>query len=149
MTNTKLEDIINCIHAQGVKVRLLTNCYLLGVGDHMRIASLCDEVVAGFCFTDDEDFKKIHRPLQELHFTPAKQTKSMIDFSHQYKGRFTLRVLLVKGYNDSNKKAEELKKVVDQVKYDELWVTTWPKFNVSDERVAEINKIIRGESVAS
>ena len=116
----------------------------MGIPGHIELACKCEEVVAGFCFTDEEDFQKIHRPVPELHFSAAKQTESMIAFSRQYQGRFTLRVLLVKGYNDSDEKVAELKKVVDQVHYTTLWVGTWPKFSVSDERVAEIDKIIRG-----
>ena len=85
-----------------------------------------------------------YREPQCFDFSAAKQTESMIAFSRQYQGRFTLRVLLVKGYNDSDEKVAELKKVVDQVHYTTLWVGTWPKFSVSDERVAEIDKIIRG-----
>ena len=144
LTNVHLGEIIDCIHQQGLPVRMLTNCYLLGIPGHIELACKCEEVVAGFCFTDEEDFQKIHRPVPELHFSAAKQTESMIAFSRQYQGRFTLRVLLVKGYNDSDEKVAELKKVVDQVHYTTLWVGTWPKFSVSEERVAEIDKIIRG-----
>ncbi|MCD8036601.1 MAG: hypothetical protein LUE88_04355 [Clostridiales bacterium] len=143
LTYRHLCATIDFIHAQGLPVRMITNCYLLGIDGHMELASKCEEVVAGFCFTDDETFNKIHRPVPELNFTPAKQTESMVRFSHQYNGHFTLRVLLVKGFNDTNEKAADIKKVVDQVKYDVLWVGTWPKFTVSEERIAEIDRIIR------
>ncbi len=147
LTHTKLGEIIDCIHEQGVAVRMLTNCYLLGIDGHMELASKCEEVVAGFCFVREEDFQKIHHPVKELNFTAAKQTESMIRFSHQYQGKFTLRVLLVKGYNDSDEQALELKQVVDQVKYDVVWVSTWPKFQVSDERVAEIRAMISPNAI--
>ena len=68
----------------------------------------------------------------------------MIRFSHQYKGKFTLRVLLVKGYNDSDEQVAKIKRVVEQINYSTLWVGTWPKYSVSDERVSEIDKILRG-----
>lgn len=142
LTNPVLQDVLDCIHRHGAAARLITNCYLLGIGGHMELATQFEEVVAGFCFTDEETFRKIHRPLPESDFTAAKQTESMIRFSHQYPGKFTLRALLVKGYNDSDEQVAELKKVIDQIRYDVLWVGTWPKFNVSDERVAEISKIL-------
>lgn len=142
LTNPHLREVLDCIHGHGISVRLITNCYLLGIDGHMEMASECEEVVAGFCFVDEENFRKIHRPLPELQFTAKKQTESMIRFSHQYEGEFTLRVLLVKGYNDSDEQVAELKKVVDQIDYDTLWVATWPKFNVSEDRVKEISAVL-------
>lgn len=142
LTNANLENVINYVHSLGLPTRLLVNAYLLGVGEHMRVANLSDEVIGGFCFTGEEEFQKIHRPAEGL--SAAEQAESMIRFSNQYPGKFKLRVLLVKGYNDSPEKVAELKALVDQIKYDILWVGTWPKFTVEDERVAEIEKILRG-----
>lgn len=143
LTNPVLQGILDCAHSRGVAARLITNCYLLGIPGHIELATQFEEVVAGFCFTDEETFKDIHRPIPELAFTAAKQTESMIRFSHQYTGKFTLRALLVKGHNDSDEQVAELKKVIDQIRYTTLWVGTWPKYQVSDERVAEIDQLIR------
>ena len=142
LANPILKDILECVHSHGVAARLITNCYLLGIDGHVELATQFEEVVAGFCFTDETTFNEIHRPLPEDGFTAAKQTESMIRFSHQYQGKFTLRALLVKGYNDSDEQMAELKKVIDQIQYTTLWVGTWPKYQVSDERVAEISKIL-------
>lgn len=142
LTNVHLEDIINCIHEQGLPVRLVTNCYLLGIGEHMRIASLAEEVVGAFGIVDDEAFKNYHRPLPELEYTPVKQTESIIRFSQQYNGKFKLRVFLSQNFNDSDESVAELKSIVDRVKYDSLWVASTNKLAVSDERVAEISKIL-------
>ncbi len=142
LTNPILQGILDCAHSHGAKARLITNCYLLGIDGHMELALQFDEVVAGFCFTDEETFNEIHRPVPELHFSAAKQTESIVRFSRRYTGKFTLRVLLVKGYNDSDEQVADLKKVVDQVNYTNLWVGTWPKFQVSDERVSQISEIL-------
>ena len=145
LTNPHLGEVVDLIHKHGCAARLITNCYLLGVEGHIETSLKFEEMIAGFCFVDEDTFKLIHRPRVESQFSAAKQTESMVRFSHQYKGKFTLRVLLVKGYNDSDEQVAKLKEVVDQIKYTTLWVGTWPKFNVSDERVAEIDKIIRGK----
>ncbi len=142
LVNVHVEEIIDCVHALGLPVRLITNCYLLGIGGHMKAACLCEEVVAGFCFTREREFRNIHRPRDIDGFTAEKQTESMIAFGENYKGKFTLRVLLVKDNNDSDAQVEELKKVVDRIKKTKLWVGTWPRFNVSDERVAEISAVL-------
>lgn len=142
LTNAHLEEIINCIHAEGLPVRLITNCYLLGIGEHMRVASLCEEVIGAFGIVDEEKFRKYHRPLPEFEFTAEKQTESIITFSRQYKGKFKLRVFLSKGFNDSDESVKVLKSIVDRVKYDSLWVASTAKLAVDDKRVEEIRKIL-------
>lgn len=142
LTNVHLKDIIHCVHEQGIPVRLVTNCYLLGIGEHMRVASLCEEVVGAFGIVNEEKFKKYHRPLPELHFTTQKQAESLINFSKQYKGKFKLRVFLSKGFNDSPEDVAVLKSIVDQVKYDSLWVASTNKLQISEERVAEITRVL-------
>lgn len=142
LANPILQGILDCVHSHGVAARLITNCYLLGIDGHFELATQFEEIVAGFCFTDEATFNEIHRPIPELEFSAAKQTESMIRFSHKYNGKFTLRALLVKGYNDSDEQVAELKKVIDQIKYTTLWVSTWPKYQVSEERVEEISKVL-------
>lgn len=144
LINVHLKDIIDCVHALGVPVRLVTNCYLLGIGEHMKVASLAEEVVGAFGIVDDEAFRIYHRPLPELDFTPAKQAESLIRFSQQYQGKLTLRVFLSRGYNDSDESAAKLKAIIDQVRYDSLWVVSTNKLAVPEERVAQIQKILRG-----
>lgn len=142
LTNVHLEDIINCVHELGLPVRLVTNCYLLGIGAHMSVASMAEEVVGAFGIVDDEAFRNYHRPLPESDFTPARQTESIVRFSRQYKGKFKLRVFLSQGFNDSDESAAALKSIIDRVKYDSLWVASTNKLAVPDERVAEITKIL-------
>lgn len=144
LTNVHLEDIINCVHEQGLPVRLITNCYLLGIGEHMRVASLAEELVGAFGIVEDEAFRKYHRPLPELEFTPEKQTESIIRFSQQYKGKFKLRVFLSQGFNDSDESVALLKSVVDRAKFDSLWVASTSKLAVPDQRVAEIAQALNG-----
>lgn len=144
LTHTKLGEIIDCIHEQGVAVRMLTNCYLLGIDGHMELASKCEEVVGAFGIVDEEEFQKYHRPLPEFGFTAAKQTESIAAFSRQYKGRFKLRVFLSKGFNDSDESARVLKDAVARIRCDSLWVASTAKLGISDERVEEIRKIIQG-----
>ena len=78
----------------------------------------------------------------------AAKIRSLINFSKQYKGHFILRVVIFKGYNDTEEQLPELKKIVDQIDYDELSVGTRPtgkmgdRFAVSDERLEEIRKYL-------
>lgn len=142
LTNIHLEEIVNCIHEQRLPVRLITNCYLLGIGEHMRVACLCEEIVGAFGIVDEEAFVKYHRPLPEFDFTAAKQTESIVNFSQQYKGKFKLRVFLSKGFNDSDENVAVIKSIIDRVAYDSLWVASTNKLAISEERVAEISKAL-------
>ena len=145
LTNVRVGEVIDFIHSKGLPVRLLTNCYLLGIGKHMEYACKCDEVVAAFGITTEEDFQKLHRPLPGM--TAAEQTESMLNFSRNYKGKLTLRVFLAKGFNDSDEKVASLKAVIDQMNYDKLWVATTPKLTVDAERVDEIRRMLSSADV--
>ena len=142
LTNVHLGEIIDCIHQQGLPVRLITNCYLLGIPGHMEVASKCEEVVGAFGIIDEAAFQKYHRPLPELHFSAEKQTESIVTFSQQYTGKFKLRVFFSKGFNDSDESVEKLKQIISRIRYDSLWVVSTGKLPVSSERIAEIAKVL-------
>lgn len=143
LTNIHLKEIIDCVHEIGLPVRLMTNCYLLGIGEHMKIASLAEEVMGAFGIVDDDKFEAYHRPVSELDFTPEKQAESIIRFSRQYKGKFILRVFLSRNFNDSDESIRKIKEVVDQTRFDSLWVASTNKLSVSEERVKQIEAFLK------
>lgn len=138
LTNVHLGEIVDDIHRLGLPVRLITNCYLLGIGEHMKVATSCEEVVGAFGIVEEEQFQKYHRPLPELEFTAEKQNESIIRFSQQYKGKFQLRVFLSDRFNVSDKSLKILKEAISQVKYDSLWVVSTNKLAVDAKKVEEI-----------
>lgn len=144
LTNVHLEEIISCIHDMGVPVRLITNCYLLGIGEHMRLASMCEEVVGAFGIVDEEQFQKYHRPLPEMGFSAAEQTESIVRFSEQYQGKFKLRVFLSDRFNVSDDSVQKLKEIIPRIRYDSLWVASTNKLAVSDETVESIRRVLEG-----
>ena len=138
LTNVHLEEIIDCIHGEGKPVRLITNCYLLGIGEHMRVVCKCEEVVGAFGIVDEEAFKKYHRPLPELNFSAEKQTESLVNFCNNYKGKFKLRVFFSKGFNDRDETVAKIKGILERLTFDSLWVISTSKLTVDDGRIAEI-----------
>lgn len=142
LTNVHLEDTIDFVHSLDVPVRLVSNSYLLGVGDHMKAALKCEEVVGAFGIVDEDCFKKYHRPLDTMHFSAAQQTESLINFTKNYTGKFKVRVFISKGFNDSEENLKEIKSILNSIKYDSLWVATTNKLSVSSEREAEIRKFL-------
>lgn len=143
LTNVHLKEIIDRVHEMGLPVRLMTNCYLLGIGEHMKIASLAEEVMGAFGIVDDDKFEVYHRPVPELNFTSRKQAESIIRFSSQYKGKFILRVFLSKGFNDSEQSINKIKGIIDKTRFDSLWVVSTNKLSLSDERIKQIETFLK------
>lgn len=142
ITNDKIDLLIEEVHKHNLPARIIVNGAMLDEKFHMREANLCDEVVGCLAFIREEDFQKMHRPIKEV--SCEQKIQALINFSQQYQGKFILRVVLFKGYNDTEEQLPVLKSIVDQIKYDELSVGTRPTgrmgdvFAVSDERLAEI-----------
>ena len=146
ITNDKIDQLIDKVHEYGLPVRIIVNGPMLDEQFHMREANMCDEVVGCLAFIRENDFQRMHRPIKEV--SVEQKIRSLINFSKQYKGHFILRVVIFKGYNDTEEQLPELKKIVDQIDYDELSVGTRPtgkmgdRFAVSDERLEEIRKYL-------
>ena len=142
ITNDKIDRMIDKVHEYGLPARIIVNGPMLDEKFHMREANMCDEVVGCLAFIREEDFQRMHHPIKEV--SVEQKIRSLINFSRQYKGKFILRVVIFKGYNDTEEQLPELKKIVDQIAYDELSVGTRPTgkmgdvFAVSEERLAEI-----------
>lgn len=142
--NDKILDIIDFIKNKGVSVRLLSNGYLLGREEFIKIANKCDEIVGEIKVITEEDFQKIQRPIDG--YTLEKYINNMISFNKQYKGRFIFDVTIIKGYNDDEESVEKLKEVIRQISPDKIIVARIDddifkkKLGISDEKFKEISQ---------
>ncbi|SFU35547.1 Wyosine [tRNA(Phe)-imidazoG37] synthetase, radical SAM superfamily [Clostridium sp. DSM 8431] len=142
--NDKLPYIIDFIKENGVKVRLLSNGYLLGREEYKKIANSCDEIFGEIKTITEEDFKRIQRPIEG--YTLEEYISNMIEFNKQYEGKFIFEVTIVKGYNDDEKTIEKLKDIINEIKPDKVIVARMEdepfkkKLGISDERFEEISK---------
>lgn len=142
--NDKILDIIDFIKNKGVSVRLLSNGYLLGREEFIKIANKCDEIVGEIKVIIEEDFQKIQRPIDG--YTLEKYINNMISFNKQYKGRFIFDVTIIKGYNDDEESVEKLKEVIKQISPDKIIVARMDddifkkKLGISDEKFREISQ---------
>lgn len=142
--NDKILDIIDFIKNKGVCVRLLSNGYLLGREEFIKIANKCDEIVGEIKVITEEDFQKIQRPIDG--YTLEKYINNMISFNKQYKGRFIFEVTIIKGYNDDKESVEKLKEVIKQISPDKIIVARMDddifkkKLGISDEKFKEISQ---------
>ena len=142
--NDKILDIIDFIKNKGVSVRLLSNGYLLGREEFIKIANKCDEIIGEIKVITEEDFQKIQRPIDG--YTLEKYINNMISFNKQYKGRFIFEVTIIKGYNDDEESVKKLKEVIKQISPDKIIVARMDddifkkKLGISDEKFKEISQ---------
>ena len=142
--NDKILDIIDFIKNKGVSVRLLSNGYLLGREEFIKIANKCDEIVGEIKVITEDDFQKVQRPIDG--YTLEKYINNMISFNKQYKGRFIFEVTIIKGYNDDKESVKKLKEVIKQISPDKIIVARMDddifkkKLGISDEKFREISQ---------
>jgi wyosine [tRNA(Phe)-imidazoG37] synthetase (radical SAM superfamily) len=113
LVNDKIGDIVDLIKVKGLPVRLLSNGYLLGRDEYIKIANKCDEVVGEIKVITEEDFQKVQRPIEG--YTLAEYISNMVSFNKQYKGKFIFEITIIKGYNDDEESIQKIKNVIKEI----------------------------------
>ena len=141
--NDKISEIIDLIKNKGLSVRLLSNGYLLGREQFIKIANKCDEVIGEIKVITEKDFQKVQRPIEG--YTLEEYISNMILFNKQYKGKFIFEITIIKGYNDDDESINKLKTIIGQISPDEVKIERMDdeifkkKLGISDERYEEIS----------
>lgn len=86
---------------------------------------------------DQESFKAINRPHVDLDFD--RVYNGIVEFSKNYKGRIWLETMLVKDYNDSKDSLMKMKKLIDGIKYEKLYINT-PVRPPAEEYISLVDK---------
>lgn len=149
LLNEKISDVIAFIQRKSMPVRLLSNGYLLGKNEYMKVANMCDEVVGEIKVITEEDFQKAQRPVNG--YTLAEYVANMVAFNKQYKGKFILEITVIKGYNDDDASFQHIKDIVKRIAPDKISLARIEderfkkKLGITDERFEEIaTNIFRG-----
>ncbi len=146
LVNDKIGDIIDLIKDKGLPVRLLSNGYLLGRDEYMKIANKCDEVVGEIKVIKEEDFQKIQRPIEG--YTLEEYISNMISFNKQYNGKFILELTIIKSYNDDEESIQKIKNIIKKISPDIIIIARIEdekfkkKLGISDERFEEISNVL-------
>lgn len=128
LVNDKVDQIIDFIKSKGLKVRLLSNGYILSRPEYINIANKCDEIIGEIKAITEEDFKKLQRPIQG--YTIEEYIKNMESFNKQYKGKFIFEITIIKKYNDDKESIEKLKEIINRINPDEIEVV-----RIDDEKM--------------
>lgn len=146
LINDKLGAIVDFIKSKGLPVRLLSNGYLLGRDECIKIANKCDEVVGEIKVITEEDFQKVQRPING--YTLAEYISNMVSFNQQYQGRFIFEVTIIKGYNDDEESIRKIKDIIKEIAPEKVILARMEderfkkKLGITDERFEEISNTI-------
>jgi len=146
LVNDKIADIIDFIQVKGIPVRLLSNGYLLGRDEYIKIANKCDEIVGEIKVITEEDFQKIQRPIEG--YTLAEYVSNMASFNKQYKGNFIFEITIIRGYNDDKGSIKKIKKIIKEISPNKIIIARIEderfkeKLGITDERFQEISNIL-------
>ncbi|MBD5637808.1 radical SAM protein [Clostridium botulinum] len=143
LVNDKIGDIVDLIKVKGLSVRLLSNGYLLGRDEYIKIANKCDEIVGEIKVITEEDFQKIQRPIEG--YTLVEYISNMASFNKQYKGKFIFEITIIKGYNDDEESIKKIKNIIKEISPNKIIIARIEderfkkKLGITDERFEEIS----------
>ena len=121
--NSRLGDIIKEIKKiTNIPVCILTNGTLFYREDVREEAALADLVIPSLDAPNEEIFKKINRPPEELNF--RKYIEGLISFSKSFAGKLWLEIFIVPGINDDDKSISELAAIADKITLDIIQLNT-------------------------
>lgn len=116
------ELIVNLKKVTDKPIAVITNGSMLiykGVREALKKA---DIVLPSLDAGDEVTFRRINRPNRKINF--EKITEALIDFSKEYKGELWMETMIVKDFNDTPKQFYAIKKILDNVDYDRLYINT-------------------------
>lgn len=146
LVNDKIDDVISLIKDKGLSVRLLSNGYLLGRDEYIKIANKCDEVIGEIKVITEENFQKVQRPIEG--YTIEEYISNMVSFNKQYKGKFIFEITIIRGYNDDEESIEKIKNIIKEISPNKIIITRMEderfkkKLGIVDERFEEISNIL-------
>lgn len=144
LVNDKIIDVIELVKVKGLPVRLLSNGYLLGRNEYIKIANRCDEVIGEIKTITEEDFLKVQRPIEG--YTLSEYISNMASFNNQYEGKFIFEITIIKGYNDNEESIQKIKNIIKEISPNKIIVARIDderfknKLGITDERFEEITK---------
>ena len=128
LVNDKINDVIDFIKGKGLPIRLLSNGYLLGRDEYIKIANKCDEVIGEIKVITEDHFKKVQRPIEG--YTLENYIENMVSFNKQYNGKFIFEITIIKKYNDDEESVQKIKDVIKRINPDEIEIV-----RIDDERM--------------
>ncbi len=123
---TLCKDLRWLIHRTKSKLHLpvavITNGSLLYLEDVSEDLMEADVVLPTLDAGTEKIFRHINRPHGEIEFN--NMLRGLIDFRAEFSGQIWLEVMIVKGLNDSEEELSNIRKAVDLIKPDRVYIVT-------------------------
>lgn len=120
---SKLGALICGLKGLTVKpIAVITNGALLTDSTVREELKGADIVLPSLDAYDEDSFKKINRPFGRITFDDVYQGLKV--FSQGFKGQLWLEIMVVEGLNDDEESLKRIKKLLEQLKYDRLYINT-------------------------
>ncbi|MDI6916518.1 MAG: radical SAM protein [Thermoplasmatales archaeon] len=101
-------------------VAVITNSSLLFMPDVRKDLSYADVVLPSLDAGNESIFKKINRPYKGISF--EEMVNGIIKLRNEYKGEIWMETMLVKNVNDSDKALIEIKKCLEKINPDQVYI---------------------------
>lgn len=105
-----------------IPVAVITNGALLYDPAVSEALQAADIVLPSVDAPDEAVYKRINRPHGQLQY--RRVTEGLVAFSRVYKGQLWIETMLVKGVNDDDEALFGLKKLMDEIHHDRIYINT-------------------------
>ena len=121
--NPQIDQVIDLIKGiTDIKIAVLTNGSLFWKDEVRKKVLGAHIIMPTFSTAFEETFRMIHRPHRELSL--SKIIEGLKSLRRDYPGSIFLEVVLLAGFNDSEREIEELKRVINQISPDKIQLNT-------------------------
>lgn len=109
-------------NATNARIAILTNGSLFWKEEVRKRVSRADLILPTLCTAFDQTFRSIHRPRGNLHLDRIMDGLKRLRM--EFKGALFLEVMLLRGFNDSEKELDSLKRAIDEISPDKIQLNT-------------------------
>ncbi|MFZ7112818.1 MAG: radical SAM protein [Desulfatiglandales bacterium] len=121
--NAQIHLVIDFIRGlTDTKIAVLTNGSLLWRNEVRERILRADIIMPTLCSVFEKTYKSLHNPHRDLQL--GRIVEGMERLREDYRGKLFLEVVLLKGYNDSDREIEALRKAVGRIKPDKVQLNT-------------------------
>ncbi len=120
---SRLGDLIRALkERQDKPIAVITNGGNLDREEVRRDLSQADIVLPSLEASDEACWRKIHRP--SPHISYENIIEGLKRFSGEFSGQLWLEIMMIQGMNDQEDQLVGLKRLVDEIKPDRLYINT-------------------------
>jgi GTPase len=136
--NIKIEQLIAQIKQMAaVPIAVITNASLVNIASVRHSLLNADLIIPSLDAVTTEIFRKIDRPSGDISINDI--INGLIELRKEFKGKFWLEIMLVKGINDDLPHIKSLKEAVDKINPDKIQLNS-PVRSTAEDNILPVDK---------